>query len=92
MIALSEWRESSVAEQAEQLLYARDSRFSRCVTCSSCDGTLVLRGRVPTYYLKQLAQTIVVEIDDAEQIDNRIEVFDQPHRQRQHLLLDSSEG
>lgn len=35
---------------------------------------MILRGRVPTFHLKQLAQTIAHRIREVEHIDNRIQV------------------
>jgi hypothetical protein len=35
---------------------------------------LVLRGRAPSYFLKQIAQSAVVGIDGVRRIVNRIEV------------------
>lgn len=36
--------------------------------------TLVVRGRVPTFYLKQMAQTVLRDLDGVRWIDNQIEV------------------
>lgn len=44
------------------------------VTCEFHDGLLILRGSLPTYYLKQVAQTAVAELDGIQQIENQIEV------------------
>ncbi|NLY01493.1 MAG: BON domain-containing protein [Rhodopirellula sp.] len=68
-------RDDTLANHAKETLYQRDFRFSRCVTCESRDGVLVLRGRVPSYYLKQLAQATVADIGGIRQIDNRLDVF-----------------
>jgi osmotically-inducible protein OsmY len=38
------------------------------------DGVLVLRGCLPTYYLKQVAQEVVVSVQGVERIDNQIQV------------------
>ena len=37
-------------------------------------GEVVLSGRLPTYYLKQLLQEAVKDIPDVAHIDNRVEV------------------
>jgi hypothetical protein len=37
-------------------------------------GVVVLSGRLPTYYLKQLLQEAVKKIPDVAHIDNRVEV------------------
>lgn len=46
------------------------------VTCRHHDGTLVLSGRVPRYYHKQLAQEVVRGVDGVVEVVNRIEVVD----------------
>ncbi len=38
------------------------------------DGVLTVRGRVPTFYLKQLLQTILKRVDGVQRIDNRVDV------------------
>lgn len=38
------------------------------------DGTLILSGRVPSYYLKQVLQTTLRDIDGVRRIDNRVDV------------------
>ncbi len=56
----------------------RDSYFrgrSNCIRIDEDDGTLVLHGRVPSYYLKQILQTTLGEIVGVKAIDNRVEVF-----------------
>jgi hypothetical protein len=35
---------------------------------------LVIRGRVPTFYLKQLLQDALKEIEGVRRLDNRVEV------------------
>jgi hypothetical protein len=41
----------------------------------SIDGEkLILTGRVPSFYLKQVLQTLLRDIQDVRQIDNRVEV------------------
>jgi osmotically-inducible protein OsmY len=44
------------------------------VWCRFGEGVLTLRGRVSTYYLKQVAQHTVRQIDGVTQIDNRLRV------------------
>ncbi len=39
------------------------------------DQVLTVRGRVPTYYLKQVLQTIVRDIEGVQAVDNRVEVI-----------------
>lgn len=37
-------------------------------------GVLCLRGRLPTFYLKQVLQTVLRNVEGVEQIDNRVDV------------------
>jgi osmotically-inducible protein OsmY len=46
----------------------------RSVWCDYHEGILCLRGRVPSYFLKQVAQTIAGQVDGVEECMNRIEV------------------
>jgi osmotically-inducible protein OsmY len=47
----------------------------RRVECSVRDGTVVLYGRAPSFYLKQIAQSVVASrLNGAAKIENRIEV------------------
>jgi hypothetical protein len=39
-----------------------------------CQGTIILSGRVPSFYLKQLLQEALRDIDGVEKIDNRVDV------------------
>ncbi len=45
------------------------------VECSFENGTMTLRGRVPSYYHKQLAQEALRYVEDVRQLVNRIEVL-----------------
>ena len=55
----------------------RSSRYSalKHVSCDYRGGVLVLRGCLPSYYLKQIAQEVVAhQFDKVERLENRIEV------------------
>jgi len=45
------------------------------IWCEYSDMRLILRGQVPSFYLKQLAQTAVSGIDGVSQVVNEIEVL-----------------
>jgi osmotically-inducible protein OsmY len=45
------------------------------ISCDLVDGVLVLRGSLPTHYLKQIAQEVVADLEGAERIDNQIQVM-----------------
>lgn len=75
------WQNDPQPPDADEMaLHARqrlaDSPYaeSRCVSCSSRDGALVLRGRVATFYLKQLAQETVCRGNGFTRIVNLLEV------------------
>jgi osmotically-inducible protein OsmY len=46
----------------------------RAVVCDTRGGIVRLRGSLPTYYLKQVAQATVAEVDGVRRIINRIVV------------------
>ena len=39
------------------------------------DGAIVLSGNVPSFYLKQVVQTIAGSVDGVRRLDNRVEVI-----------------
>jgi hypothetical protein len=61
-------------EVAEGILRRNPYLALKNVTCDLLGGVLVLRGRLPSYYLKQIAQEAVVSLEGVERIDNRIQV------------------
>lgn len=69
------------AEKEKPVVLAAESRLARCgypalkaVDCTWRNGVLYLSGRVPSYYLKQLAQEKVRNVKGVEEIVNRTEV------------------
>ena len=65
-----------VSEVAKQRL--RDSPFMslRQLRCRIEGRVLVLEGKVPSFYLKQVAYTLVRDLHDVAPIDDRITVVD----------------
>lgn len=68
------------AERRTVTAAARE-RLARCgrhgltaIRCEHHEGVLFLRGRVPSYYLKQMAQEAVRTVAGVEEIVNCIEV------------------
>ncbi len=47
----------------------------RDVSCVAIGDALYLRGRLPSYYLKQVAQEVAASVAGARRMINRIEVF-----------------
>ncbi len=64
----------TVLQMAEDRLQMRLCFTSKSVTCSCSRGILLLRGRLSTYYQKQLAQEAVKGLDGVVQVVNDIEV------------------
>jgi osmotically-inducible protein OsmY len=63
-----------ISEIAQQVL-RRSSYFElRDVSCDFSGGILTLRGRVPSYHLKQLAQATVADVPGVVEVHNRVEV------------------
>ena len=68
----------SATELAERQLRSSPYLALRNITCDSQGGVLVLRGFLPSYYLKQMAQAVVTCVDGVEQVVNQIEVVTGP--------------
>ena len=47
---------------------------SQLIEMAEKDGKLSLRGRLPSYYLKQMLQTILRDVRGVEEIDNQVAV------------------
>ena len=59
---------------AERCLRSNPYLALKNVSCEWLDGVLVLRGCLPSYYLKQLAQEAVASLKGVARIDNPIQV------------------
>ncbi|MDH3718625.1 MAG: BON domain-containing protein [Planctomycetota bacterium] len=46
----------------------------RRMGCEYRNGVLTLRGRVTSYYLKQLAQTLAMQMEGVQMVNNRLVV------------------
>jgi osmotically-inducible protein OsmY len=63
-----------IAEIAQATL-RRSSYFElHDIACDFSGGILTLRGRVPSYHLKQVAQTAVADVPGVVEVHNRVEV------------------
>jgi len=67
-------KQEMVQEEAHALLLESPYRELWNVACDFREGVLTLRGRVPSYFLKQVAQSIVFVMERVETINNRLEV------------------
>ncbi len=50
------------------------SFYFREISIDVADDTLILRGQVPSFYLKQVLQTLLTQVDGVSRIDNRVDV------------------
>ena len=62
------------ADLAERSLRSNSYLALKNISCDLLDGVLVLRGCLPTYYLKQIAQEVVAHLEGVKRIENRIQV------------------
>ena len=66
--------QATVQELAERCLRSNPYLALKNLSCDQRGGVLVLHGSLPTYYLKQVAQEVVAQLEGIEGIDNQIEV------------------
>jgi hypothetical protein len=66
---------ASLLREAERALRCGPYPALKKLSCDYQCGVLVLRGCLPSYYLKQIAQEIVVhQTQGVDRLDNQIEV------------------
>jgi osmotically-inducible protein OsmY len=75
LTALGRIRRSTIEEAADDRLRRSGHLALRDIACDVRGGVVRLRGRLPTYYLKQVAQAIVAEVDGVIAVSNQIEVI-----------------
>jgi osmotically-inducible protein OsmY len=75
MLAPPAPRRVNPADLAERALRSSPYLALRNVACECRDGVLTLRGCLPTYYLKQVAQAVVANVDGVRQVVNEIQVL-----------------
>lgn len=79
-------RQANAVLQGSRYLPLRD------LHCDFHEGVLTIRGKVPTFYLKQLAQTVVRSVVHVEEINNHVEVVWPPARQTDSSSRRASAG
>jgi osmotically-inducible protein OsmY len=62
------------AELAESKLRRSGYLAMRHLSCAFRAGVLTLSGRLPSYYLKQVALAVVATVEGVERIDDQVEV------------------
>lgn len=72
--ASSEEVERSLAVAATASLVDSGYAALSAVACRSAGDAIILKGSVPTYHLKQLAQVFVQRVDGVRQVINRLDV------------------
>ena len=70
-----ETQADQIAAQAKDLIRHQPHLSVQRIWCEYNGRRLYLRGQVPTFYLKQLAQTAVSGLDGVSQVVNEIEVL-----------------
>lgn len=65
---------SEVLERAQALLRKTSHSVLSRIGCDFEQGVLKLEGRLPSFYLKQLAQEAVSDVEGVEEILNQVEV------------------
>jgi hypothetical protein len=63
-----------IQQEAQMLLQESPYRELWEVACDFQEGVLTLQGRVPSFFLKQIAQSILFVMERVERINNCLEV------------------
>ena len=66
--------QASLQAVAERALRSGPYPALKTLSCDDRGGVLVLRGCLPSYYLKQVAQEAVARLEGVQAIDNQIQV------------------
>jgi len=67
-----------VQTEAQLRLRTSGYRQLQLVSCEFHEGVLTLRGGVSSFYLKQIAQTLIRGLDGVGEINNRLVVAESP--------------
>ena len=68
-------RTSAIRRTAEERLRSSGYLALRDVACMARDDVVYLHGRLPSYFLKQLAQEIAAGVEGVRRVINRIDVL-----------------
>jgi osmotically-inducible protein OsmY len=63
-----------LAERVERALHSTCYRSLRGIEVSVCGQLVILRGRVPSYYMKQLVQAVAMEVAGVRELRNEVQV------------------
>ena len=70
----SHGREDSIASKVLALLRSSSYPELRRLDCTVTNGVLAVRGRLPSFYLKQLALSVIANVAGLDRFDDGIEV------------------
>ena len=73
--AASKIAHASVSELAQERLLGTGHAELGQLICEHDSGILRLRGQLPNYYMKQLAQELLRDLEGVDQIVNAVEVI-----------------
>ena len=68
-------RAARIIAVAKQRIVHQPHLSVQRIWCDFDGGRLILRGQVPSFYCKQLAQEAVADLEGVEQVVNEIEVL-----------------
>lgn len=74
LTSIGDSRASGIHRAAEERLRGSGYLALRDVRCHACDDVVTLQGRLPSYFLKQLAQEIAAGVEGVRRVINRIDV------------------
>ena len=63
-----------IAAEAERILCESGYGDLRRLRCDCHDGVISIRGRLPSFFLKQMAQTLVSRLSGVRRVNNQIKV------------------
>lgn len=63
-----------IVDMACHALFASGYSQLRHLQVSFEHGRVTLQGQLPTYYLKQVAQSVILDVDGVREIDNDVRV------------------
>jgi hypothetical protein len=66
--------DAAAARRAQERLCASTFVAIRALTCDVHEGMLTLRGQLPNFYTKQMALSLLSDVDGVEEITDRVEV------------------
>jgi osmotically-inducible protein OsmY len=74
MISRIRSHDRAIRESVNQVLQQSGYASLRCIQCDVSDGVVELTGNVPSFYVKQLAQTAVLRLEQIRGVKNLLRV------------------